>query len=182
MNPANGSAELDLFIKTAKSTYEVGESVWLEINLHNKSKEPVKILKYFMLPADDPEKNDLEVRVYDPAGKRLSRISHVLTGRALYYPQVYSLAPGESYLDSIQLAGTFTQGAGRKKNKLALWSLGENPEINSLNEYPVMRHGTFKVQVIYQVDKEHLISLSQQERSAIWKGQLISNIIDISVI
>jgi gamma-glutamylcyclotransferase (GGCT)/AIG2-like uncharacterized protein YtfP len=105
-----------------------------------------------------------------------------LTGRSLDLPEIRSISPGETYLDSIQVAGTFAQGRGRKKIKLALWSLGEDPEMNAINEYPAMMRGNFKIQVIYHVDKQHLISLDEVERPTVWKGKLISNDIDISII
>ena len=181
MDTEHGIQELELSIRTEKSRYTVGEIVVLEINLHNTGSKTVKIMKYFMLPADDPNKNNLEIQVRDAAGNRLPRISHVMTGRALHYPDIYSINPGETYLDSFQLAGTFARRNGNKKVKKALWSLGENPEITSVNEYPIMTQGTFKVQVIYHVDKKHLISMGETESSDVWKGQLISNIIEISI-
>lgn len=182
MDTGHSIQELELHIQTAKASYAVGEAVCLEISLHNIGSKTIKAPKYFMLPADDTDKNNMEIQVYDALGNRLSRISHVMTGRALHYPELYSINPGEIYRDSIQLAGTFIQGRGRKKIKLALWNLGENPEITSVNEYPVMIRGTFKVQVVYHVDKQHLISLGEAESSAVWKGKLISNNINISII
>jgi hypothetical protein len=170
---------LELSIRTESSGYIVGETVRLEVSLRNTGSKTVKTPKYFMLPADDPDKNNLEIQVYDAAGNRLSRISHVMTGRALYYPDINSINPGETYVDSFQLAGTFTQGS--KTVKKVLWSLGENPEITFVNEYPIMTRGTFKVQVIYHVDKKHLMSLGEAESSDVWKGQLISNIIEIPI-
>lgn len=181
MDTEHGIQELELSIRTEKSRYTVGETVRLEISLSNTGSKKVRTPKYFMLPSDDPNKNNLEIQVHDDAGNRLSRISHVMTGRALYYPDIYSINPSETYLDSFQLAGTFAQRHGSKKVKKALWSLGENPEITSVNEYSIMTQGTFKVQVIYHVDKKHLISLAEAESSNIWKGQLISNIIEISI-
>ncbi|MCZ7406260.1 MAG: hypothetical protein O8C67_15215 [Candidatus Methanoperedens sp.] len=181
MDTEHGNQELELSIRTEKSRYTVGETVRLEISLRNAGSKTVKTPKYFMLPADDPNKNNLEIQVHDAAGNRLSRISHVMTGRALYYPDIFSINPGETYLDSFQLAGTFARKIGSKEIKKALWSLGENPEITSLNEYPIMTRGTFKVQVIYHVDKKHLISLGEAESSDVWTGQLISNIIEIFI-
>jgi hypothetical protein len=64
---------------------------------------------------------------------------------------------------------------------MALWSLGENPEVTSANEYPPMTPGTFEVQVIYLVDDEHLVSLDEKERTTIWEGKLISNTIEFTI-
>jgi hypothetical protein len=95
--------------------------------------------------------------------------------------QIYSVNPGDTYRNSIQLASTFVQRHGRKKVKQALWSVGENPEITSASEYPLVTQGTFKVQVIYHVDKKHLLSLGELESSTVWNGQLISNTTEISI-
>jgi hypothetical protein len=181
MDTAQSFQELELRVQTEKAAYAVGESIFLDISLLNTGSKKLKTLRYFMLPADVPIKNNLEIQVYDAAGHRLSRISHVLTGRSLDLPEIRSISPGEIYLESIQVAGTFTQGRGRKKVKLALWNFGEDAEINSINEYPVMTRGKFKIQAIYRVDKQHLNSLSESESSTIWKGQLISTPIDISI-
>lgn len=181
MNTVHAGQKLELHIQTEGASFEVGEPVYLEISLRNTGKEPVKALKYFMLPADDANKNNLEIQVYDAAGNRLSRISHVLTGRALYYPEIYSISPGDAYRDLIQLAGTFIQRDGRKKIKKALWCLGENPEITSASEYPSVTPGNFKIRVIYHINNIHLVSLNELESSSIWKGQLISNTIEISM-
>jgi hypothetical protein len=182
MDTVQSFKELELRIQTEKAVYAVGESIFLDVGLLNTGSKTLKTLKYFMLPADVPTRNNLEIQVYDAAGNRLSRISHVLTGRSLDLPEIRSISPGETYLDSIQVAGTFAPGRGRKKIKLALWSLGEDPEMNAINEYPAMMRGNFKIQVIYHVDKQHLISLGEVERPAVWKGKLISNDIDISII
>ena len=182
MNMAQGNQELELSIRTEKSSYAVGETVLLEISLRNTGSKTINVLKYFMLPADDPNKNNLEIQLYDDAGDRISRISHVMTGRALYYPELRSINPGEAYRDSIRLAGTFTQKHGRKKVKQALWSLGENPEITDASEYPLMARGAFKVQVIYHVGKKQLISLDEAKGSTVWQGQLISHTIEISIV
>ena len=181
MNATKGTQELELTIGTEKSSYAVGEAVRLQIGLRNTGNKTIKVLKYFMLPADDPNKNNLEIHVYDAAGNRLSRVSHVMTGRALYYPQIQSINPGETYSDSIQLSGTFVQRQGRKKAKLALWNFGENPEITSASEYALVSQGTFKLEIIYHVSSANLISLSEAESSTVWNGQLISNTIEISV-
>jgi hypothetical protein len=179
MATAHSTQELELSIWTEKSSYAVGETVCLEISLRNTGSKTIKTPKYFILPADDPNKNNLEIQVHDAAGNRLTRISHVMTGRALYYPEIYSISPGKIYRDSFQLAGTFLQGHGRKKVKSALWSLGENPEITLASEYPVTSQGTFKVWVLYRVDEKNLASLSPADRSTVWKGELTSNTIEI---
>ena len=179
MDIVQGSEELKLSIRTEKSVYVSGETVYLEVSLRNTGSKTIKAPKFFMLPADDPNKNNLDIRVYDAAGHRLSRISHTLTGRSEYYPEIRPIKPGEIYRDSIKLAGTFAQGHGRKKIKNALWSLGENPELSAANEYPFIAQGTFKVQVIYHVGKEHLMGLREAEVSTVWKGELISNTIEI---
>lgn len=182
MDSAEATPALELHIQTEKAVYAVGEPVMLRISVHNRGTNRVKIPKYFMLPADDPDKNNLEIQVYESSGKRLSRISHVMTGRALYYPELYSIDPGETYQNSIQIAGRFAQGRDRKKVKLALWNLGENPEITSVNEYPPLTKGTFKIQAVYHVNEKHLSSLGEFEKSGIWKGQLISNNIEVSIV
>lgn len=179
MNKAEATQEPELRIQTEKTAYTAGECIVLQISLHNSGARPVKIPKYFMLPADDPNKNNLEIQVYEGSGKRLSRISHVMTGRALYYPELISLGPGETYQDSVQVAGRFAQGRDRKK--VTLWNLGENPEITSVNEYPPVTRGTFKIQAFYHVNETHLTSLRESEKSGIWKGKLISNTIEVSI-
>jgi len=181
MNTANGVQELELRIKTGKSSFAIGETIRLEIALRNTGSTVIKTPKYFMLPADDRNKNNLEIQVHDLAGKRLSRVSQVLTGRSLDSPEIVSINPGETYRDSVQLAGTFARKQGRKKVEQALWSLGENPEETFASEYPSMSQGTFEVKVSYRVDESHLINLDEGERSAVWKGQLISNTIELSI-
>jgi hypothetical protein len=182
MNTAAHTEQVTLSIRTGKSSYAVGEAVWLEIGLHNTGTTTVKVLKYFRLPADDPNKNNLEIQLFDAAGNRLSRVSNVLTGRALYHPEIRPINPDETYSESLQLAGTFNRRSGRKAVKQALWVFGENPEITSVNKYPLMTPGTFKVKVIYHVYAKQLASLGETESSTIWMGELISNTIEISVI
>lgn len=152
----------------------------LVIELRNGGNGPIRVSKFFLVPADDPYKNDLEIQVTDHAGKRRSRISHVLTGRLEFYPQILSLDPGETYRESLQLAGTFVRKKGRSEVEQALWSLGEDPEIYA-SEYPPITPGTFRVQVIYRVNEKHLISLNEAERATVWQGELGSNIIEISI-
>jgi hypothetical protein len=172
---------LKLSIQTEKAAYATGEPIWLEISLFNAAASQVRVSKYFMLPADDPNKNNLEIQVYDTAGNRVSRISHTMTGRAIPYPEILGIGPGDTYKDSIRLAGTFLQKKGRKKVEVALWSLGENPQITDANEYPSMLPGTYTVQVSYRVNKKHLISLPETESLAVWQGQLTSNTLQISI-
>lgn len=181
INMGQDSQMLKLNIQSDKESYAIGESVWLKISLHNTGTKTIKIHEFFTLPADDPAKNNIKIKVQDSGGKTLARISHTMTGRAAYYPKIRSIYAGYSYLDSIQLAGTYKQKIKRKNTEMALWSLGENPEITSANEYPPMTPGTFELQVIYQVDDGHLLNLDEQERTSIWKGKLISNTIEFSI-
>jgi hypothetical protein len=178
---AHSPEELKLSIRTQKSTYAVGEAVYLEIGLRNTGTTPIKVLKYFRLPADDPSKNNLEIQVYDAGGNPLSRVSHVLTGRALYYPETRVIKPEESYGESIQLTGTFNRRSGDKTVSQAIWIFGENPEITSVNEYPLMTRGTFKVKIVYHVYAKQLANLGEAEGSTVWIGESISNTIEITV-
>jgi hypothetical protein len=171
---------LRLNIQSDQEIYTIGTPVWLKISLHNSGAETIKIPDFFMLPADEPTKNNLGIKVQDSEGRMLARISHTMTGRALYYPKIRPIDAGGSYHYSIQLAGTYKQKLKEKNVKIALWSLGENPEITSVNEYPPIIPGLYKIHAIYQVDDAHLISLTGEERTSIWKGKLISNTISIS--
>lgn len=181
MTTAHETHDLELGIRPDKAGYVVGEAIFLDISLRNVGSQVVKVPTYFIVPADDPDKNNLEIRVYDANGNRLSRVSDVLTGRLLYHPQIYEIDPGQAYRDSVQVAGTFTQSQRRKKIGQPLWSLGEDPELTA-TEYPPVTPGTFKLQVAYHVTQRHLISLSEAERSTVWQGQLTSNIIEISIV
>lgn len=176
-NVNSSSQDLELSIRTQKSRYAVGEAIFLEIGLSNNGGKEIRILKYFMLPADDPHKNNLTIHVYDEAGDSLSRVSHVLTGRALYRPQIHSLSPGETYSEALQVAGTFVH----KKETVAFWNLGEDPVLASANEYPKVTPGKFKLQVVYLIDKSHLTSLTESESAGVWNGKLISNTLEISI-
>src|SRR5262245_13777868 len=126
MRTERADGELELNIRTQQPSYVAGESVFLEIGLHNRGARAVNVLEYFMLPADDPNKNNLEIFVYDAGGQRISRVSHTLTGRADYYPKIRSISPGETYRESKQIAGTFTLKKGRRKVQQRLWSFGED--------------------------------------------------------
>jgi len=181
MSTERADGELELNIRTQQPSYVAGESIFLEIGLHNRGPRAIKAPEYFMLPADDPNKNNLEIFVYDAGGQRISRVSHTLTGRAGYYPKIRLISPGETYSESKQIAGTFTLKQGRQKVQQRLWSLGENAEIGSANEYPVVIPGKYEVQVIYTVNQNHLISLNEAERSTIWTGRLSSNTIEILI-
>lgn len=181
MNATQGAQELELVIRTSKARFSVGERIDLEISLHNTASVPIKTPTYFMLPADDPRKNNLEIEISDVGGNRLSRIGHVMTGRAVHYPEIRTIKPGETYRDSKQIAGTFIQARDKKKIKQALWSFGENPEVTSVNEYPPMAQGSFMVRVVYRVNQQHLTGLEKAESSTVWKGQLISNMIEVSI-
>jgi hypothetical protein len=181
LNINQDSPIVGLNIQSDKESYAVGESVRLRINLHNAGTETIKTPSFFILPADDPTKNNIQIKVQDSNGKTLERISHTMTGRALYYPEIELISPNDSYQNSIQIAGTYTQTRGRRNTEVALWSLGENPEVTHANEYPPMTQGMFKVQVIYQVNDEHLIRLDEEERITIWKGKLFSNTIKLSI-
>jgi len=180
MTDVNHTQALKLKIWTEERNYAVGESIILAMEVRNAGNRPIRLSEFFMAPADDPLKNNLEVHVTDDAGKHLSRVSGVLTGRLEFYPQIQSIDPGEAYRDSIQLAGTFVRKKGRKKVTQALWSLGENPELY-MSEYPPMTPGDFQVQVIYRVNEKHLISLNEAERTEVWRGELVSNTIELSI-
>jgi len=173
-------ADLELVIAADKEGYVVGENIFLEMSLHNAGSATIRAVKYSIVPADDPNKNNLEILIIDSSDKRLSRVSYVLTGRLEFYPEILRLNHGETYRQSIQLAGTFMRTQGRKKLKQALWNFGEDPEIYS-SEYPAMSPGKFRVQVIYCVTEQHLISLSEAERVTVWQGGLPSNILEISI-
>ena len=181
MSPTRPSEGLALSIRTEKSSFAVGERVVVEVRLHNTGSTVITVLKYFMLPADNPDKNTLEVQVSDAGGKRLSRVSHMLTGRALYYPQTRSIDPGDTYGDPVPIAGTFTRTISGTEVTQAVWCLGEDPEAASFNEYPPMTPGKFTLRVAYRVTENHLVNLREPERAAIWTGQLISNSLEISV-
>jgi hypothetical protein len=182
MNTPPAAAELELSIRTEKPEYALGEAVWLDVGLRNTGRHTIHALKYFMLPADDPGKNTLEIHLHDAAGHRISRVSHVMTGRAINYPQIIAIDPGETYRESRQLAGTFPQQAGSTRERRALWSFGENPAITSASEYPAVTPGIFRVHVSYHVDTRHMVSLSEATRSTVWEGRLISNTIEIAIV
>ena len=178
---ARSTNDLELKIKADKRDYLVGESVFLEMSLLNTGNDGIRIARFARVPSDDPIKNNFEVFVYDADGGRITRLSHVMTGRALYYPEILSIAPGETYRESIQLAGTFKRKNGGKKLKpQALWSLGEDPELY-VSEYRTMAAGAFRVEVIYRVTAQHLISLSEAERAAVWQGELQSNTVEFLI-
>ena len=180
MNEKPASQEVTLTIHTSQAHYKVGEDIDLEVTLSNTGIKPVSVLKFFMLPADDPTKNNLEIQVRDAAGNRLSRESHVLTGRALYYPDGHTLNPGETYTTSFRLAGTFARPKNGEKHQQALWSLGENPEVYS-SDYPAMTPGTFSVQAIYKVGEQQWEGFRKTSDASLWIGQLVSNTIVLSV-
>ncbi|HMH53881.1 MAG TPA: hypothetical protein VK548_26855 [Candidatus Acidoferrum sp.] len=182
METADGTRELELSIRTEKSSYAIGEPVFLEIGLRNTGSRPIKVLRYFVLPADDPNKNNVEIHIYDPAGNRVSRVSHVLTGRALYQPQTHSIGSGETYRDSLRVAGAFALRDSGTERTQALWSLGEDPEITAASEYPRVTRGRFTARVVYRVDDNHLMGLTEAESRTVWKGQLTSNTIEISMV
>jgi hypothetical protein len=169
-----------LTIHTSKAHYKAGEDIDLEVKLSNIGTKPVNILKFFMVPADDPGKNNLELQVRDAGGNRLSRVSNVLTGRALYFPDGHTLNPGETYTAPFRLAGTFVRPENRDKQKQALWSLGENPEVYS-SDYPAMASGTFSVQAIYKVGEQQWEGFRKTNDASLWTGQLVSNTIVLSV-
>lgn len=175
MATATDLQSLELRIAAAKDSYAVGERVALTLELRNTGSSPLKVPKFFLLPADAPGKNTLEIRVHDAAGRRLTRISHMLTGRALYQPQLVSLDAGAVYAELLPIAGSYTRKQGRKKIERALWSLGEEPLAASANEYPEMAPGTYRVEAVYHVEAAHLISLDEAERRAVWQGELASN-------
>ena len=153
----------------------------MTLTLRNVGERPVGLAKFFMLLADDPGKNTLEILVIDPAGRRVTRISHVLTGRAVYYPQRVPPNAGARYQEAVQIAGTFAQKHGRKTIERALWNLGEDPAEASANEYPPMLAGTFNVAAVYHVDDRHLVSLDAAERPYVWRGELKSSTTEIVV-
>lgn len=181
MTAATGIQTLEFRIAAGKDSFSVGEPVRLTLELRNTGASPVKLPKFFMLPADAPGKNTLEIHVRDQAGRRLTRISHVLTGRALYYPETVSIDAGAVYQQSLQIAGTFMQKQDRKKIERALWSLGEDPVVASANEYPPMSSGAFRVEAVYRVEDRHLLNLDKAERPTVLQGELISNTIDILI-
>lgn len=172
---------LKLTIQTDKAAYTVGESVPLKISLKNTGADTTTVAQFFMLPADDPAKNTLKITVQDSGGKAVTRMSHILTGRALYYPRLRFIHGGESYEDFIELAGTYKGEISGKNTERALWSLGENPAVTSASEYSPMTPGTFEVQVIYHVDDRHLINLDAEKRETVWRGELTSNRIQFSI-
>jgi hypothetical protein len=172
---------LEFRIVASEQRFSVVEPIWLTLTLRNVGERPVGLAKFFMLPADDPGKNTLEIRVTDAAGQRVTRISHMLTGRALYHPQTVLLDAGARYQEAVQIAGTFAQKHGRKTIERALWNLGEDPAEASANEYPLVSAGTFNVTAVYHVDDRHLINLDAAERPAVWRGELKSNTTEIVV-
>jgi hypothetical protein len=180
MSEKPDSQVVTLTIHTGKAHYKVGEDIDLEVKLSNAGPNPVNVLKFFMLPADDPGKNNLEIQVRDAGGNLLSRVSEVLTGRALYFPDGQTLNPGETCTASFRLAGTFVRPEERDKHKEALWSLGENPEVYS-SDYPAMAGGTFSVQAIYKVGEQQWEGFRKANDASLWTGQLVSNTIVLSV-
>lgn len=181
MSALNSGTSLSLRIRAESASVTVGESIDLEVALHNAGSTPVKTTRFFLMPSDDPDKRNLEIELSDFAGNRLARIGHVMTGRAVYYPEIRLIGAGETYRESIPLAGTFTQKGGRKRVKRALWNFGENPEVLSANEYPPVTPGRYTVRIVYRVSKEQLDRLSENERSTIWTGRLVSNPLEITI-
>ena len=182
MSALESGTSLSLRLRTENPAAAVGDSIRLELGLHNAGTMPIKTPKFFIMPSDDPAKRNLDIEVTDSAGKRLSRTGHVMTGRALYYPEIQVIGAGETYRESIPLAGTFTQkDGGRKRVTVALWSFGENPEVASANEYPPVAPGAYTVRIVYRVSKEHLNKLGEDQRTSIWTGRLVSNPVEITI-
>jgi len=178
---ASDSQPLKLNIQLDQESFTVGQGILLSISLSNVGNTIVNVPEFFLLPSDDPAKNNLYIMVYDSSGQRIARISHTMTGRAIYYPYIQTIPPGESYNDIISLAGTFVRKIKRKKTVSALWCFGENPEILLANEYPPVQQGTFTVQVIYQVNEKNLVTLEQEKKKEVWQGTLHSNIVKFSI-
>ena len=44
-----------LSIKSNKQRYAIGESIFVDVTTENLSSQEIKILRYLLLPADDPE-------------------------------------------------------------------------------------------------------------------------------
>jgi hypothetical protein len=181
MSTSASPQELALHIESAAPAVAVGEEIRLVVSL--QSPAAVKVAKFFMSPGNERSKSSLEIQVHDEAGRRIARASHVMTGRALHHPQVTTAGPGETYRESIQLAGTFSmkQGSSRKKLARPLWSFGEDPATTSASEYPAMTAGTFKVTAVYRVDDPYLVSLDEAQRAELWRGELVSNTIELVV-
>ncbi|NIM18405.1 MAG: hypothetical protein GTO45_41020 [Candidatus Aminicenantes bacterium] len=64
-----------------------------------------------------------------------------------------------------------------------LWSLGENPEITLINEYPVQQKGKYKITVIYHNtdDGRNWPQQFWDRKQKVWTGELVSNKIEIEV-
>jgi hypothetical protein len=180
MSEARDIEDVTLTIHTGKAGYKVGEAIDLAVTLSNSGTKPMNVLKFVMLPADAPGKNNLKIQVHDAGGNLLSRVSDVLTGRALYYPEEQTLAPGETYTSSFRVAGTFARPENRDNQKHALWSLGEDPEICS-NEYPPMTPGKFSIQAMYEVGEQQWEGSHKTNDIKSWTGQLVSNTVLVTV-
>lgn len=179
MNSSANPQGLQLRIDSAAPAVAVGEEIRLVLSLHSES--AVKLARFFMSPGDERSKSSLEIQVHDQAGRRIARTSHVLTGRALHYPEVITVGPGESYRESIQLAGSFVVEPGPGRSRRPLWNFGEDPAVTSASEYPPMTAGTYTVTARYRVDEAYLINLDQPQAAAVWRGELVSNAIELQV-
>ncbi len=175
---------LELRIKPGKERYAIGESIYIEVTIKNLSPEIVLIRQYLLFPSDDP-RNNIIFKITDNRGQQIKRKSHTLTGRSLVQPwrMLEELETTQSYIQRFQLAGTYKRRIKRKTSMKPLWSLGENPEITLINEYPVQQKGKYKITVIYHNtdDGRNWPQQFWDRKQKVWTGELVSNKIEIEV-
>jgi hypothetical protein len=172
-----------LSIKSNKRRYAIGESIFVDVTTENLSSQEIKILRYLLLPADDP-RNNINFGLTDSNRQQVARISHTITGRALVqlWMMVETLQEKRAYTQTFQLAGIYERKLNRKTALKPLWSLGENPE-ESINEYPIQQKGKYQIVAIYQnTDDGSKWPEEYWDRGqTVWTGKLISNTISIEV-
>ena len=172
-------------IASARQAYALGASIFVEVTIANQGAEPLLVRRYLLLPADDP-RNTLYFEVTDEHGEKLERISHTLTGRMLVerWAMVETLEAGQTYTQTFQLAGRYGGRLDRKTAAGAVWSLGENPAIDTINDYPAQHRGRYSLRAVYHnaEDGSDWPEEFWDRRRKVWTGTLTSNVIEIDLL
>lgn len=180
--PVRPRKALTLRIETPKREYSVGDPIEVSVSVENTGLDGVMVRKFVLLPADDP-RNTVGFKISEAGGRKLARVSHTMTGRALLWPAVARLTRNKSYTKSFRLAGTYRRRVGKKVIKGPLWCFGEHPGILVANEYPVQRAGVFFVTAVYRNrdDGRKWPKSVGIGSGSVWTGRVVSNTLTLRI-
>ncbi|NQT24067.1 hypothetical protein HQ585_01800 [candidate division KSB1 bacterium] len=157
-------------IYTDKTSYKVGEDIWLHVEFQNFSPQPIVILVTwgFAEPQNKPL-YDLEKLILP-----FVEVIPLITNRYVIIPSLFKLLPMKTFHEQSKL-------------NQSMWVIKEIYEQTWLKANPFLEPGEFKVRAVYHWEElPYAIPERQQELAEmdapLWKGYLESNEIEFTII